>query len=180
MEAPPLAPNNVVELVPSPSSSFLVSRASRQLVDMLPTAGWLAARLGRAQLRGLGSGFSALQIAPVPPAISVVVRPMVSEGKGRGFLGPFPRASPPTSTAPAPVSPADLKRRVRNHRFHSCHAGRQRSCMKRCGVAGHQGSGECAHEGHFEGMHVFLPHLVSNGSEKGCSGRTTTVRRSGS
>src|SRR5260370_28924337 len=42
--------------------------------------------------------------------------------------------------------------------------------MERSDVAGHQGSGECAHEGHSEGMHVFLRHLVSNASERGCFG----------
>jgi hypothetical protein len=28
--------------------------------------------------------------------------------------------------------------------------------MERCDVAGYQDSGECAHEGHSEGTHVFL------------------------
>ncbi|SRR5258708_7099740 len=71
-------------------------------------------------------------------------------------------------------APPDLNRTVRNHRFHSCHVGRQRCRMERSDVAGHQGSGECAPEGHSEGMHVFLRHLVSNASERGCAlGRTT-------
>jgi hypothetical protein len=43
--------------------------------------------------------------------------------------------------------------------------------MERSDVAGHHGSSERACEGHFEGMHVFLRHLVSNSS-----GRRTTHR----
>src|ERR1700745_4116801 len=44
-----------------------------------------------------GSGLAevpASQIAPAPPVVSVV-RPGVSEGEGRGFLVPFPRAGRP-------------------------------------------------------------------------------------
>ena len=119
---------------------------------------------GRRQLRHQAS--DALPIAPAPPVVSVV-RSVVSEGEGRGFLVSFPRASQPTSMTPAPP---DLNRTIRNHRFHSCHVGRQRCRMERSDVAGHQGSGECAHEGHSEGMHVFLRHLVSNASEQGCFG----------
>jgi hypothetical protein len=35
--------------------------------------------------------------------------------------------------------------------------------MERCDVACHQGSGECAHEGHSEGTHVFLPRQSFTG-----------------
>jgi hypothetical protein len=102
----------------------------------------------------------ALPMAPAPPVVSVV-RSVVSEGEGRGFLVSFPRASQPTSMTPAPP---DLNRTVRNHRFHSCHVGRQRCRMERSDVAGHQGSGECAHEGH-------LPICLSPRRARICSRR---------
>src|SRR5258707_1666119 len=71
-----------------------------------------------------------------------------------------------------PAPPA-LNRTVRNHRFHSWHVGRQRCRMERSDVAGHQGSGERAHEGYSEDMHVFLRHLVSMPRNKVALGRTT-------
>ena|SRR6516164_5625633 len=69
----------------------------------------------------LTAALDVLQVPPAPPVMSVV-RPGVSEGEGRGFLGSFPGASRPTSMTP--VSPADLDRTIRSYRFHRRHVGR--------------------------------------------------------